>query len=209
MKTIFLGLCLCASPLGAFAQGTLNILNNLTGQFRAPIYGPQAGNIAQMVSGNSAAGIPVGSTVYTGPLLQGTGFTFAVYYGAVSVSDPSALTLLAFTTFRTGGAAGLINSQNGVVVPGINAGEQARLQIRVWENVDGTITSYDSSIIRGNSEMFLSAPLGGTTTNGSVPTPDMIGWSSFNIGISSAPEPSSLDLVGMAGLLFVFWRRRR
>lgn len=158
MKTTLLLTMALNLTLGAFAQGTLNIGNNFPGIFRAPIYGPPDWNAIESLNGQSPLGLPSGSTVYAGPLLQGTGFNFAVYYGAATAVD---LTLLVTRTFRTGSAAGLINSLPGFSLPGIAAGERARLEVRVWDNDGGTITSWESAYRRGRSGLFLSQPLGG------------------------------------------------
>lgn len=191
------------APLG-YSQGVLNIVSQVTGFFRAPIYGPEPGNPWLSLTGQSAIGIPTGTTAYTGPLLTGTGYTFAVYYGAATVNDPSALVLLTTSTFRTGPASGLVTAQYGLIVPGIAPGEQARLQVRVWDNAGGTVTAYNSSIFRGQSAMFLSGVLGGFGTGGPILPPDIVGWSSFNIH-SVIPEPNTFVLasLGVGALLLV------
>jgi len=205
MKKTLVTIAVAALTVSSFAQGTLNIVNNVTGLFRAQIYAPQAGDITQQMSGNSTAGIPAGSTVYTGVLLQGTGFTFAVYYGAATVVDPNLLTLLATSTFRTGSAAGLINSLNGFVVPGIAPGEQAKLQVRVWDVSTGS--DYASAFTHGQSPMFTSGALGGVGAGGPVLTPDMTGWTSFNI--YTVPEPSTFVLAGLGAASLLIFRRRK
>jgi PEP-CTERM motif len=204
MKTTLLTI-LAWTTLGAFGQGTLNVLNNLSGVFRAPIYGWDPASPTTSLSGQSATGLPAGSTFYTGPLLQGTGFTFAVYSGQASVTHPSALTLLVSTTFRTGSAAGLITSILAIPVPGVAPGEQARLQVRAWDNRGGTLPTWemvtsDPYSDYASSGMFLSGPLGGITSNGELLPADMTGWQSFSIAV--IPEPSSLVLIGLAGLAF-------
>lgn len=205
MKKTLVTIAVAALTVSSFAQGTLNIVNNVTGLFRAQIYGPQAGDSTQQLSGNSTAGIPAGSTVYTGPLLQGTGFSVAIYYGAATVADPNALTLLATSTFRTGSAAGLFNSLNGFVVPNIAAGEQAKLQVRVWDVASGS--DYATASVRGQSAMFTSGALGGIGTGGPVLTPDMTGWTSFNI--YAVPEPSTFVLAGLGAASLLIFRRRK
>lgn len=205
MKKTLVTIAVAALTVSSFAQGTLNIVNNVTGLFRSQIYGPELGNQTLSLTGNSAAGIPAGGTVYTGPLLQGTGYTFAVYYGAASVVNPEALTLLATTTFRTGSGAGIITSLNGFVVPGIAAGEQAKLQLRVWDNAGGA--TFDTATFRAQSPMFTSGALGGVGTGGPVLTPDMTGWTSFNI--YAVPEPSTFVLAGLGAAALLMFRRRK
>lgn len=211
MKKTLVTLIGTVLAVSAMAQGTLNVGNSSSG-FRSPIYGPQAGNPAQSLTGAGPLSTPAGATAYTGALLSGTGYTFAVYYGAASVIDPSALTLLASATFRTStgsGAlpAGLITTITDVVVPGVAAGAQAKLQVRVWDNAGGTINSYDNAITRGQSALFLSSPLGGTTTAGPVITPSMTGFESFNI--YTVPEPSTFVLAGLGAASLLIFRRRK
>jgi hypothetical protein len=211
MKKTLVTLLSVTLGVSAFAQGTLNIANNVTGTFRAPIYGPQAGvgNAGQSLSGQTATGLPAGGTVYTGPLLQGSGFTFAVFYGAASVVDPNSLTLLFSTSFRTATAnvspAGLITSANGFVVPNVAPGDQAKLQIRVWDNTGNA--TFDNAAFRGSSPLFLSNPLGGVGTGGPVLTPDMTGWTSFNI--YAVPEPATFALAGLGAAALLIFRRRK
>src|SRR6478735_5325298 len=88
---------LCARAV--MAQGFLDWGNNFTGQFRAPIYNADPNDYWSFTSGQSALGVPAGSTSYAGPLLQGTGYTFQLFAGPSSVTDPNDLTLLATTTF--------------------------------------------------------------------------------------------------------------
>lgn len=195
MKTTLLLTMALNITLGAFAQGTLNVGNSVTGIFRAPIYSAPytVPGFWTIRSGQSSLGIPSGSTAYPGPLIQGTGYTFAVYYGAASVTDDRNLSLLVETTFRTAAGnvlpAGLIRTVN-VVVPGVNPGMRAKLQVRVWNNQGGTITSWDWASYRNASSMFISEPLGGLGTGGPVLTPDMTGWASFDVPIL-VPEPSA------------------
>lgn len=203
MKKTLVTIALAALTASSFAQGTVNILNNLSGQFRAPIYGPESLDPSSSKSGNTAAGLPAGATVYTGPLLSGTGFTFAVYSGAVSVVDPNALTLLTTAVFRTGSAAGLITSQLAFVVPGSAEGGSVKMQVRAWDNANGTLT-WDTALVKGSSAMFTQALGGGPL----LPT-DMTGWQSFNVYGTVVPEPSTFILAGLGAAALLIFRRRK
>ena len=203
MKKTLVTMAVAAFAISSFAQGTLLVLNTSGSSFRSQIYGPQAGDPSQSLTGNSAAGVPAGSTVYTGGTLAGSGFTFAVYYGASTVVDPSTLTLLVTAPFRTGGAAGLIAPIPDVVLNGVAPGASAQLQVRAWDNAGGTITSFANAVTKGSSAMFLSQPLGG----GIVSSPDMTGWTSFNI--YTVPEPSTFVLAGLGAAGLMIFRRRK
>jgi hypothetical protein len=213
-KTLLVAVAFIAGAASVFGQGAITWGNSPTG-FRAPIYGPQAGDTLASVSGQSSLGVPAGATVYTGPLLQGAGFTFAVFAGASSIVDPNALPLLISTTFRTatGNAlpAGLVFGST-VTVPGVEPGQQAKFQIRVWDNQGGTITTWAQvtpAVLSGVSPMVTTAALGGIdpVTGGTVGTPATIGWTSFNI--HGVPEPTTLALAGLGAAAMLIMRRRK
>lgn len=214
MKKTLVTLIGSVLAVSAFAQGTLNVGNSSSG-FRSPIYGLQVGAPTQSLTGPATLSTPAGTTAYTGPLLAGASYTFAVYAGAASLNAPEALSLLASTTFRTSSGpgalpAGLITTLTDVIVPGIAAGQQARLEVRVWDNTGG-ITSLEAAwaagLGGGRSGLFLSAPLGGTTTGGPVLTPSMTGWNSFNI--YTVPEPSTFVLAGLGAVSLLIFRSRK
>lgn len=216
MKTcVLLSLALIVQTVSG--QGLLTWGNNFPGApatFRAPIYGTEYYPDAfGPISGQSSLGLPTGSTIYHAPLLSGTGYTFAVYVGPETVTDPSQLTLLAATTFRTSGDGGLpagLVSPGTAVIPGAFPGARIKFQIRAWDNQGGTLTSWElasTTFARGASEMVTSGPLGGTDSLGNpFDNPRTDGWTSFSFFI---PEPSPLLLAAVAGAVLGLWRRKR
>ena len=200
MKKTLLTLVVVAFGVSSFAQGTLNILNTLGTSFRAQVYGPQVADPGASLHGQSPAGVPPGSTAYTGPLLAGTGFSFAVYAGPSGTPEGS-LALLITVPFRTGGAAGLISPLPDFIVPGVPTGQAATLQVRAWDNSTGG--TFALATVRGASELFQSGLLGG----GINFSPDMVGWTSFNI--AAVPEPSTFVLAGLGAAALLIFRRRK
>ena len=86
MKKTLLTALLIAGAATVYGQGTIGNIqwgNSYTSSnFRSLIYGPDTnGNPSAIHVGQSAntLEIPTGSTVYNGPLLQGTGWTFAFF----------------------------------------------------------------------------------------------------------------------------------
>ena len=109
------------------------------------------------------------------------------------------------STFRTGIAAGLLNTAP-VVALGLPAGTQVIAIIRVWDNKGGIITSWDQVLNDGNTVRGESNPvpiiLGGVSSSGvTFPNPDLIGLTSFELGICPEPSVIALSFVGIGALL--------
>ena len=177
--------------------------NNVPG-LRALIYGPDPADptLALVGQSTSTLEIPTGTTVYGGPLLSGTSYTFAFFAGPAG-SPSNALAFLAQTTFRTGVAAGLVVGGT-VSVPGTFGGDPGTFQIRVWDNQGGSITTWAQAEALwengltdiGVSSLVTTGPLGGIDTDANVhPTPFDTGWVSFNTYF--IPEPGSVALLGL------------
>ena len=224
MKTSLL-ICLLLISTGAlgFAQGPtpgfIQFGNNfVSSSFRSLIYGPDPMNptLVQVGQSTNALEVPIGTAVYNGPLLSGTGYTFAFFAGpAGSVSN--ILTLCGSTGFRTGAAAGLVPFLQAVTVPGTFAGEHATFQIRVWNNQNGTLNTWaaaEQAWLSGQTDaavtpLILSDVLGGTDSNQDpLVNPVTSGWASFNT-YYVAPEPASFTLAALGAAALLVFRRVR
>ena len=213
MKKLILSISLTACAVSVFSQGTIVFGNHIIGSVVAPIYGPNPANPAEGLLGNSADGYPPGTTVYPGAPL-GTrpgdylgdhlGTWTAELWGGVSANslapvagaDAPILTKGFFVTANT-----------PVVIPGVPEGFPAFLQLRVWDNEGGTITSWAQAIAAdlfglAQSAVFQSLPLGGL-----APPPNMVGLTSFNI--HWVPEPTTFALAGAGAALLLIFRRRK
>jgi hypothetical protein len=201
----------------AFGQSTVNFQNNITGSLRAQVYGTDAAN--QRLTGNSAAGIPAGTTVYGGALLAGTGFTAELWgAGGANVSE-AVLLPIAKTYFRTGSAAGLIDAaglvggQTAVVVPNAPidaAGTKGTFQLRAWDNNGGTITTWALALAGGHGfgKSTVFSPPNDLGLSGTPPAspPNLTGLTSFNLTIVPEPGVIALSVLGLGALLL---RRRK
>ena len=169
----------------AFAQGTVNFNNRVVGSVVAPVYGPDG------VTG-----------------LEGPGYTAQLFGGAAGSAEGSLVAITPTTTFRTGAGAGFIVAAGSVTVPGVVGGASAALQLRVWENAGGTITSYADAIasgsLYGSSAVFDSLPLGDLTASPPTTPPNLVGLQSFNL----VPEPSTYALLALGAAAFLFRRRK-
>jgi hypothetical protein len=222
MKKLLVTLVAVVCAVAAFGQGSITFNNGVPNSIVAPIFGPQVGDPLASLSGAAAAtagapaGFPAGTTVYTGAPL-GTGNTgnnyWAQLWGGVAGTADSALQPLRsgagadiVLNFRTvSGQLGLVRTvASAVVVPGVAAGEVARIQMRVWEARGGAtwaeaIANADPTVLRGTSPSF-NLTLSANPVN---PT----GLVSFNL--YQVPEPSviALGVLGVGALLL--FRRRK
>ena len=207
---------------GAYAQGLINFnfkagtsTTTAAGAVWSPVFLAEPSDSVLAKSGNVSFGIPPGATTYGGGFVIGSGFTAALFGGALGTADQD-LVLVASTTFRTQTAttvAGTIAPPTTApAVSGVAAGANARLQIRAWDNRGGTVTSWnqvtlaqnDSTVLRGVSPSFDSLKLGDGAAN---PVPNLQGLQSFNLHL--VPEPSAIAL-GVLGLgALVMFRRRK
>jgi hypothetical protein len=220
---------LCATA-GAFAQGSINFNNRVTGTATsavvAPIYGVDPANPLAQKTGNAATGpttpIPTGTQVYGGAPITGAGFTASLW--ARPAGSSGQFVQAATAAFRVTTSSSLMGFWNPPsIAPVLNnvpsdATTRAELIVRVWDNRGGTITSWDqlydaatgapnqqnAGVARGFSLPF-TAPdqLGGGTQ---LP-PNMVGLQSFQLFIVPEPSVIALGVLG-AGCLFLLRRRK-
>jgi hypothetical protein len=209
MKRLILVAFVATLAVNGFGQGAIDVGNNFGATvFRAPIYGPEPGNVTQSITGQAGTpAFPTGTTVYTGARLQGTGFTFAFYASTTGITaDANSLSLIGTLNFgTTAGTAGFVTTQT-LNVPGVAAGNPTTWQIRVWDLSSGA--TWDTAFTKGASPLVNSGPLGGVTPGGPVLNPSTSsGWTSFNI--YTVPEPSTFALAGIGAAALLVLRRRK
>ena len=207
-KTILFVLPLVAAAT-AFGQGQINFSTKAAsatlGTVNAPVYG-----VNPLAPGTQLRGLDAtngGSANYTGvPLLSGTGFSAALFGGAT----PGDLQFVAQSTFRTQVTLlGHVSPPTGAApnVPGVVAGGNASIQLRAWDNLNGTVTTWAAAlannlVAKGTSDIFTSLPLGG----GTLQPPNLAGLTSFNLTIVPEPGVIALGVLGLGALLL---RRRK
>lgn len=211
-KALVIALAL-VSAHAVFAQGIVRNVNNATGFLRANIYGvdPNAPDVHK--SGQSASDVPAGGTAYGGSALLGTGFTVQLWGIGGTTTDASTLLLAVngTSTFRTQTAAAGIYNETAAQIqnaPG-GASSHATLQLRVWDNKNGSITDWATALAtqglaREAGPLFGVDALG---DGGSVPAPLLLNMTSFQL--VQVPEPSTIALALAGGIGMLFLRRRR
>lgn len=215
MKKTLITLTAIMVAAGAFAQGTVVFNNRVTGTIVSQIRGPEVGSagLAQKY-GNTSTDTPAGSTVYTGALLTGAGWTATLWSAVGSAqSENSLVQSLNTTTFRTGSAAGFLAGITATLANVAADAPVATLQIRVFPTSYGTWanalaafnTGTDANAIIGKSVLFDVASIGGN-----VNTPaNLIGLTSFSLMSPPVPEPTSMALAGLGAASLLIFRRRK
>lgn len=205
-KNILVALAILGVVASAYSQGTVtfNNLNSAAG-LKSPVYGPQTGDATQLLQGNTATGLPVGTQVYTGPLLSGANYTAQIWSAPGNDQPESSLVAATpTTTFRTGNAAGFVTATTVTLANVGKDAAAATLQLRVWDNTTGA--TWDAATIKGKSALFNVANIGGDLNT----PPLLAGLTSFNVGGAGPiiPEPSSFALVGLGAAALLIFRRK-
>jgi len=239
MKKILLVAAALMLTHSAFSQGTVVFANtggsgtsSPPGQVRAPVYGLNPVDNTARISGNTAAGVPMGSTSYgSTPFLANdathtwTGTLWALNGGVTGDATANNLQQVLVNgtaTFRTstsGTFAGIWNAPSSpAVIPGAALDtDRPTFQVRVWDTKGGTIQTWDQAqaawragggYALGYSDLFtVPFPLG-NTQNPPNQQVYLQGLQSFNV-ITFVPEPSVIALGALgAGCLFLLRRRK-
>jgi hypothetical protein len=195
MKKVFLALRLTFCATAALAQGTVIFMNRVPGIVVAPIYGPDPANPMEAITGNPPDGTPLGATVYGGPLLAGAGFTAQLWGGP----DINSLAPAAGDNTEPFVVAGFWQTPpNYAVIPTVPLGSVAELQVRVWDNHGGTITTWSEAVATG--DVLGESPVFSQALGSELPV-TLYGLRSFNIHESPEPATLALMVLGAAALL--------
>jgi hypothetical protein len=169
----FVGVLAISASLSA--QGTINFAN-AGGGVNAPFF--------DIDGVTRFAGDEFQAQLYYGPEGGGLG-------SLTPVGDP--------TPFLTGDGAGYFNG--GVItLADIAPGAAADFQVRAWQTLGGTLTSYDAAVAGGAK--FGQSPVFTTVTGGPPPNPP-----AALVGLQWIPEPSTYAFLALGGALMLIRRR--
>ena len=214
MKKLVLAALAVTCAVSVFAQGTVVFNNRVVGTVVTHVYAPLAGNPSATQVGNGAGDTPAGavnwsaytlasSPGYLAQLLAANGANQAES-SLVAASSPAA-------TFRTGAAAGFINSSTATLTGVPLDSAVATLEMVAWDNSSGNYPTWAQAsvawlagtIAAGKSGAFNVNAIGGTL----IPAPTLNNLQSFNL--YQVPEPSSFALAGLGAAALLIFRRRK
>lgn len=212
MKKLVLGLLTLTVAVSVFAQGTVLFNNRTAGTIITHVYSPELANPGASVFGNAANDTPVGTQVYTGTALTGSGWTAQLWAASGVALEGALQAALPTSTFRTGGAAGNWVAATATLTGVLGDAALATGQIRVWPSTYTTWAAAETawmadttgSIWVGKSPLFAINAVGGQAN----PAPSLVNMVSFSL-ISNIPEPSTFALLGLGALGMLVFRRDR
>jgi|ERR1051325_2975716 hypothetical protein len=224
MKKTLLTVLLCGAGSAAFGQGFAifnNVVRNTTPSINAPIYLYQVGGFKLDSAVNSLwrAALLGGPTTSTPAFVNGSlgfssvGHDTAGNLGLTHYVNDATRTWVGFrsgTSTVLGAGVVDVGAESTYVIPGVDFGQQAMLQVVAWQ---GNFTDWYSAFAAaelGDGGVKIGASNPVTVTLESSPTdtayPYLWGLQPFEIGI---PEPSSAALGGLGAAMWLAGRRRR
>jgi hypothetical protein len=209
MKKLILGACTLTVAASVFAQGTVIFNNRITGTLVTKVYGLSPSNPTFSQAGNASTDTPQGTTDWTGYSgLDGAGFTAELWAApGAGQAEASLVAATPQTTFRTGAGAGFVAGTTATLTGVAADAPVATLQLRVWDNQGGTITTWAAavaaSVNQGKSPTFDVTAIGGQANQ----APALLGLQSFNI--HAVPEPTTFALAGLGAAALLIFRRRK
>jgi len=197
------------------AQGTINYTIRTPAIIVAHVYAPELSDPTIVKVGNTASETPSGTQTYTGALLTGSGWSAELFATNGPGQPESSLrpVTTTITSFRTSATLAGTFVPSIQTIPGVPLGGTGTFQLRVWDNLGGTITDWamaepfwlNGSIAAGKSILFNISNLG---SPGTFPV-DMDNFRSFNTHMTPEPGTWTLMFVGGIALLARLCGRRR
>jgi len=215
MKRIIIALLAVGTAASVLAQGTITFNNRVTGAIFTRVYSPQTADMTVAQYGNTSTDTPIGSAVYTGAGLAGSGWT-AQLWGATGndVAESSLAAALPMTTFRT--TASTVGQVNAVTVTLTGVAKDAAaatIQLRVFPSTYATWADAETAWAADQTQTIWigkSMPFNAALIGGDVNTPpNLVGLTSFSlVAHPIIPEPGTFALLGLGALGMLIFRRK-
>ena len=197
MKTLCCVLAFSFAALSTFGQGCLVFQNGGMGREQF-VYGLDPANPTSDV----LEGIR--------EKLSGPGYSAQIFWAEADSSEADLKALEGSqTSFKTGNLAGLLLGFSKLCIPGTFGGTKVNLQMRVWDNQGGSLTSWagvimDNAVARGMSQILSNWELSGLDAeNGPHLGSGNLKYRLRSFGLYLVPEPSviAISTLGFCALL--------
>jgi hypothetical protein len=189
-----------------FGQGQITFSTHVRDGVISKVYLPSPAHPGLVQVGNGPTDFPPGTTDWTGwTPVSGNGFT-AQLFAASGANVPVDSLAPAFptATFLTGVGAGYVLNDVPTTFSNVYYGALATVQMRVWDNKGGAITSWATALAQssGTEILGMSRPIDITLNGPTSPLAELLGLQSFNLTYN-VPEPSLFAFLGLGG--FLLW----
>ncbi len=207
MKTLCCVLAFSFATLSTFGQGSVGYQNTAGVGTEKYIYGVDSANPMSNVLGGTREKV-------------GAGYFAELFWGRPGSSEADLKPIEAsLTTFKTGSNAGLLNGNSRLIILGALGGAKVTLQLRAWDNKEGTITSWEQVIAaqsnvcvpHGESALILNYELSGPDLeNGPhVGSGNLAKAGLQSFAVLCTPEPSIIAMSALGFCALLLRRRDR
>jgi len=199
MKKLILTTLTSLAAISAFAQGTVNFLNDSVTLTSPP------DRLIRFLDANTPGNV----FGIAGAPAVGTNFFVQLYYGATTITSLSSLQAVTSAPSRLRGstttAPGTWSAGGFRTLDGFAFGSgDVLLQVRVWDIGPNGTATFDTSEVRALSAVFTyTIPSSSGAPGGDFEMKNFVG---FTIGV---PEPTTLALAGMGAAALLVFRRKK
>jgi hypothetical protein len=201
MKKLILTTITSLAAVAAFAQGTVNFLNDSVTLTSPP------DRLIRFLKANTPGNV-FGTD---GAAAVGTNFFVQLYFGSTTSANSSSLTAVTSAPAKLRGSTtlspGVWGSGGFRTLDGFAFGSgDVLLQVRVWDIGAQGNADWNTSLVRGASQVFAYT----LPSSSGAPGGDFIMKNFAGVaGVDVVPEPTSLALAGLGAAALLVLRRKK
>jgi len=200
MKKLILTTLTSLAAVAAFAQGTVNFLNDAVTLTSPP------DRLIRFGSANTPGNV-FGTA---GAAAVGTNIFVQLYFGSTTTASSSALTAVSLAPAKLRGstttAPGVWSGGGFRTLDGFAFGSgDVLLQVRAWDIGPTGTATFDTATVRGASTVFTYT----IPSSSGAPGGDFILKNFSSFGVDVVPEPATFALAGLGAAALLVFRRRK